>query len=164
MDESIVLVIVVAVISFVGSMMKKAQTVQNANKKATSAVPKQASKPLEAPMQPQARAFGDTMSPFGNQDSQPETMRPFGDQERQMGGSMQTQAMSTAFQSEHTDHRIARGETMDERDAGVRAQRDADSNHIDLQWDKDSLLQGIILAEVLKRPKPGGFKKLPANR
>lgn len=169
MESSIVLVIVVLAVSFIGSMMKKAQSMQEANKKKeTAATNVQREQNLREVRQKkvETRAFGETMSAFGNQSEPQETMRPFGGEASQTSNpSMQPQQMSTLFGDDkaHT-RRVVRSETIDERDADERARMDANSNQIELHFDKDSLLQSIILAEALKRPKPGSFKRLPANR
>ena len=165
MDESIVLVVVLAVISFVGSMAKKAQSKMESDKQKDAAA-KRAKKAQafgeEKTSREQVRAAGG-MSSFSAASERQETMRPFGGAASQASDpSMQPMKMSTAFQGDPREaRRIIPGATMDERDA---SERENGNRPIELQFTEDALLQGIILAEVLKRPKPGSFRQMPANR
>ncbi len=159
MDNSLVIVIVLAVISLFGSITKKAQSKMEEDKRKEAAEKrgkKEQTPERAASAKSRARSADAQPALRGTGANRP-TMQPFGGAPHPSDPSMQPGEMSTFFGDDKRDHRVVREETPDPRVT-------ADGESIDIKYDKDSLLQGIILAEVLKRPTPGSFRRLPANR
>lgn len=167
MEDRMVVVIVALVISFIASMIKKAQSIQNAAKKKEGADKGfQGELKLRADSKKTSPSAvpSDPIPTLPHQESDQSTIRPFGGAAAESSGEW-TQPMSSSFgDAAPKQNHTMRGVSVKAADTGVRAPAEDEISPIAISLQRDSLLQGVILAEVLKRPKPGAFSRLPADR